>query len=139
VCAISRREQATLQWLQNGSHLVEDYMNSTRREASGTIRTKETEYLKDRINKLETKKKNIRDFTEAYMYFRRLTYFESTCRKMTVLTNFHRILNRWKNLFFQILNVHGMFNFSIKQTESNTGDQVFMSLLLMRLRFQLNR
>jgi hypothetical protein len=64
---VIRRKQAKLQWLKNPSQMNGDNMDRTRREASRTFRIKEREYLKDKINELETnsKNKNIGDFTEA--------------------------------------------------------------------------
>jgi hypothetical protein len=60
---IDRRKKAKLQWLQNPSQVNGDNMDNVRREASRIFRTKKREYLKKKINELETnsKNKNIRD------------------------------------------------------------------------------
>jgi hypothetical protein len=60
---VDRREQAKLQWLQDPSEANEDNLSDVRREASRHFRHKKMEYLKDKINELESnsKNKNIRD------------------------------------------------------------------------------
>jgi hypothetical protein len=58
-----QRKQAKLQWLQNPSQINGDDLQNSRRETSRTFRNKKREYLKDKINELETnnKNKNTRD------------------------------------------------------------------------------
>jgi hypothetical protein len=60
---IDQRKQAKLQWLQNQSHINGDNLQNLRRETSRTFRNKKREYLKGKINELESnnKNKNIRD------------------------------------------------------------------------------
>jgi hypothetical protein len=60
---IDRRKQAKLQWLQDTSQVNGDNMDNVRRDPSRTFRAKKREYLKNKINELETnsKNKNIRD------------------------------------------------------------------------------
>ena len=52
-----------MQWLQNPNQSNVDNLNSVRREASGHSRNKKKEYLKAKIDELETKSKikNIKD------------------------------------------------------------------------------
>jgi hypothetical protein len=59
--SVDRRKQAKLQWLQDPSVVNEDNLRNVRREAGRHFRNKE--YLKDKINELESnsKNKNIRD------------------------------------------------------------------------------
>jgi hypothetical protein len=70
-------------------------------------------YLKDKSNEHETssKNKNIRDlhrsmneFKKGYQHRTNLTKND----KGDLLTDFHSILNRQKNYFCQLLNVHGV-------------------------------
>jgi hypothetical protein len=70
---IDRRKQAKLQWLQNPSQEKGDNMNNVRREASRTFRTKKMEYLKNKINELETNSKNnnIRDLYRGINEFKK--------------------------------------------------------------------
>jgi hypothetical protein len=60
---VDQRKQAKLQWLQDPSEANEDNLSVVRREASTHFRNKKREYLKDKINELESnsKNKNIRD------------------------------------------------------------------------------
>jgi hypothetical protein len=58
---MDRREQAKLQWLQNPSQINGDNLQNLRHETSRTFRNKKREYLKDKINELQTNnKKDIR-------------------------------------------------------------------------------
>jgi hypothetical protein len=60
---VDRRKQAELQWLQKPSEVNEGNLSGVRREASRHFRNKKREYLKDKINELESnsKNKNIKD------------------------------------------------------------------------------
>jgi hypothetical protein len=55
---VDRRKQAKLQWLQDTSVVNEDNLSNVRREASRHSRNKKREYLKDKINELESNRKN---------------------------------------------------------------------------------
>jgi hypothetical protein len=55
---VDRRKQAKLQWLQNPSVVNEDNMSNIRWEDSRHFRNKKREYLKDKINELESNSKN---------------------------------------------------------------------------------
>jgi hypothetical protein len=104
------RKQAILQWLQDPSEGNEDNLINVRREASRHFRNKKREYLKYKINELESnsKNKNIRDL------YRGITEFKKGYQPTTNLLKDDRgylvadprqILNRWKNYFCQLLNV----------------------------------
>jgi hypothetical protein len=69
---IDRRKQTKLQWLQNPSQVNGD-MDNFRREASRTFRTRKREYLKNKVNELETnsKNKNIRDLCRGINEFKK--------------------------------------------------------------------
>jgi hypothetical protein len=54
---IGRRKQTKLQWLQKPSQVHRYNMDNVRLEASRTFR-KKSEYLKNKINELETNSKN---------------------------------------------------------------------------------
>jgi hypothetical protein len=60
---IDQQKQAKLRWLQNPRQLNRDNLKILRHETSRTFRNKKREYLKGKINELETnnKNKNIRD------------------------------------------------------------------------------
>jgi hypothetical protein len=55
---IDQRRQAKLQWLQNPSKISGDNLQNLTRETSRTFRNKKREYLKGKINELETNNKN---------------------------------------------------------------------------------
>jgi hypothetical protein len=55
---LGRREKAKFRSLQNPIQINGDNMNNIRREVSRTFRTIRREYLKNKINELETNSKN---------------------------------------------------------------------------------
>jgi hypothetical protein len=100
-------------------------MDNIRREASRNFRTKKRDYLKNKINELETnsKNKNIRDL------YRGINEFKTGYQPRTnivkeengyLLADSHSILNRWKNYFCQLLNAHGVND--VRQTEIHTAE-----------------
>jgi hypothetical protein len=81
------------------------------------------EYLKNKINELETNSnnKNIRDlgineFKNGYQPRTNMVKAENG----DLLADSHSILNRWKNYFCQLLNVHGVND--VRQTEIYAAD-----------------
>jgi hypothetical protein len=111
--------------LQDPSEANEDNLIDVRREASRHFRHKKREYLKDKINKLESnsKNKNIRDLYRGMNEFKK-GYQPRTNLVMDergeLLADPHKILNRWKNYFCELLNVHGAGG--IRQTEIHTAE-----------------
>jgi hypothetical protein len=82
-------------------------------EVSRYFRSKKREYLKEKINELasNSKDKNIRDlyreineFKWGYQPRNNLVKDENG----VLLADSHDILNRWKNYFSQLLNVHNV-------------------------------
>jgi hypothetical protein len=69
------RKQAKLLWLQNPSEANEDNPSDVRREANTDFREKEREYLKEKINELESysKNKNIRHLYRGISKFKKLS------------------------------------------------------------------
>jgi hypothetical protein len=102
-----------------------DNMDNVRREASRNFRTRKREYLKNKINELETnsKNKNIRDLykgiNELKKGYQPITNMVKE-ENGDLLAESHSILNRWKNYFCQLLNVHGVND--IRQTEIHTAE-----------------
>jgi hypothetical protein len=91
----------------------EDDLNIVQQEACRHMRNKKKEYLKDTINELATNSKNkyIRDlyrgtngFNRGYKFINNLMKEE----KAALLADSHNILNRWKNYFFQLFNMHSI-------------------------------
>jgi hypothetical protein len=120
---VERRKQAKLRWLHGQSEANEDNLSDVRREASRHFRNKKREYLKDKFNELESnsKNKNIRDQYRG-MNLRRFTNLELTNlvkdERGDLLADPHKILNRWKNYFCELSNVHGAGG--VRQTEIHT-------------------
>jgi hypothetical protein len=68
---VDQRKQTKLQWLQNPSEINVNNLNNIRCEASRYFRNKKREYLKDRINELATKSKNMKDLYREINEFKR--------------------------------------------------------------------
>jgi hypothetical protein len=90
----------------------EDNVSDVRRESSRYFGKKKREYLKDKINELESnsKNKNIRALCRAMNEFKKGYQSRTNLvkdEKGDLLVDPHRILNRWKNYFCQLLNIHG--------------------------------
>jgi hypothetical protein len=111
--------------LQNLSEANEDNLSDVRRKANRYFRNKKREYRKDKINQLESnsKNKNIRDLYRDINEFKK-GYQPRTNLVMDksgdLLADPHKRLNRWKNYFCQLLNVHGAGG--VWQTEMHTAE-----------------
>jgi hypothetical protein len=110
---LDHRKQAKLHWLQDPSAINGDNLNNGRRETSRHFTNKKREYLKDKINELatNTKNKNIRDLYRGINEFKRGYQPRNNLVKDEngdLLADSHNILNRWKNYFSQLLNVHNV-------------------------------
>jgi hypothetical protein len=102
-----------------------DNMDNVRCEASTTFRTKKREYPKNKINELETnsKNKNITDLNRGINEFKKCYQPRTNMVKVEngdLLADSHSILNRWKNYFCQLLNVHRVND--VRQTEIHTAE-----------------
>jgi hypothetical protein len=100
-----------LQRLQDPSEINRDNLNNGKREASRYFRNKKREYLKDKINELaiNSKNKNIRYLCRGINEFKRGYQPRNNLVKDEngdLLADSHNALNRWKNYFYQLLNVH---------------------------------
>jgi hypothetical protein len=100
-------------------------MDNVRREAIRTFRTNKREYPKNNINELETncKNKNIRDLYRGINEFKKCYKPRTDMVKEEngdLLADSRSILNRWKNYFCQLLNVHGVDD--VRQTEIHTAE-----------------
>jgi hypothetical protein len=120
---LDQRKQAKLQWLQNRSQRNGDNLNNVRRETSRTLRNREREYLKEKINELETKSKNknIRDLYGGINGFKKgygpITNLVKD-KNGDLLADFYNNLNIWKNCFYHLLNIHCVAD--VRQREMHT-------------------
>jgi hypothetical protein len=99
-----------------------DNLNNARREASRHFRNKKTEYLKAKINELETNSKNIRelyrginDFKNGYQPRTNTAQDE----KGDLVADCHSNLTAWRNYVYQLLNIHG--DTDVRQIEIHTA------------------
>jgi hypothetical protein len=99
--------------LQNPNQIDGDNLQNLRWETSRTFRNKKREYLKGKINELETNNKNksIRDLYRGINelkkgYQPRINIIKD--ENSNLLADPQSVLNRWRNYFNQVLNVHGV-------------------------------
>jgi hypothetical protein len=116
--------KAKLQWLQDPSEINGDNLKNIMRENSRHFRNKWREYLKDRTDELATNNKNknvkdpyrgINDFKRDYQPRSNLVKFENG----DLLADSNNILNRWKNYFPKLLNIHRVND--VRQIEIHTA------------------
>jgi hypothetical protein len=122
---LDQRKQAKLQMLQDPSEINGNNLNNVRREASRYFRNKNRQYLKDKINELamNSNKKNIRNLYGGMNKFKRGYQPRNNLVKDEngdLLVDSHNILNRWKNCFSQLLNVHNVSD--ARQIEVHTAE-----------------
>jgi hypothetical protein len=122
---IDQWKQAKLQWSQNQNQIIGDNLQNLRRETSRTFRNKKREYLKDKINELETnnKNKNIRDLYRGINKFKkgyqpRINIIKD--ENDDLLADPQNVLNRWKNFFNHVLNVCGVHD--VRQMDIHTAE-----------------
>ena len=119
-----QRKHATMQWVQDPCQSNVDNLNRVRREASRHFRNKKKEYLKAKIEELETnsKIKNIRDLYRGNNDFKKGYQPRTNVvkdKKGDLVAVSHSILAKWRNYFSQ-LNVHGVND--VRHTEIHTAE-----------------
>jgi hypothetical protein len=99
--------------LQNRSKINGDDLKNLRRESRRRFRKKKREHVKGKINELETnnKNKNIRDLYRGINEFKkgyqpRINIIKD--ENGNLLADPQSVLNRWKNFFNHVINVHGV-------------------------------
>jgi hypothetical protein len=102
-------------------------MNNVVREGNRGFGAKKMEYQKDKNNELHSysKNRNIRDLYRGIKNFKkgyqpRINLINGD--NGDLLADSHSVLNRWKNYFCQLLNVHGVND--IMQTEIHTAESL---------------
>jgi hypothetical protein len=111
--------------LQNPSQINGDNLRHLRRETSRTFRKKKREYVKGKINELQTnsKKKHIRDLYRGINevekgYQPRINIIKN--ENGNLLKDPQSVLNRCKTFFNQVLNVRGVHD--VRQTDIQTAE-----------------
>jgi hypothetical protein len=105
----------------------QDNLSDVRREASRHFRNKKREYLKDKINELESNCKNknknttdlyrgINEFKKGYQPRNNLVKDD----RGDLLADPYKMLVRWKEYFCQLFNLHGVGG--VRQTEMHTAE-----------------
>jgi hypothetical protein len=104
---------------------MEIIFENLRRETSRTFRNKKREYLKGKINELETinKNKNIRDLYRGINGFKkgyqpRINIIKN--ENGNLLAGPQSVLNRWENFLNQELNIHGIHD--VRQMDIHTAE-----------------
>jgi hypothetical protein len=129
---LHQRKQAKLQWLQTSRQTNGDDLNNLRCECNRTLRNKMREYLREKINELQTgsKNKNIRDLYRGIIEIKE-GYQPRTNRVKDengdLLAYCSNIANRGKNYFFQLLDVYVIND--IRQTVMHTAEPLVPELL----------
>jgi hypothetical protein len=118
-------KQAKLQWLQNPNQINGDNPKNLRSETSRTFRKKKREYLKGKINELESynKNKNMRDLYIGINEFKkgyqpRINIIKD--ENGNLIADPQNVLNRLKNFFNQVLNVHRVHD--VRQMDIQTTE-----------------
>jgi hypothetical protein len=99
--------------LQNSSRINGDDLHNLRRETSRTFRNKKREYSKSKIKEFGTnnRKKSIRNLYRSINVFKkgyqpRINIIKD--ENGNLIADLQSVLNRWKNFFNQVLNMHGV-------------------------------
>jgi hypothetical protein len=138
---IDQQKIAKLQWLQNASQINANGLKNLRRETSRIFRNKKREYLKDKINELETNnKKNIRDLYRGINEFRKGYQTRINIIKDengNLLADPQSVLNRCKNFFNQLLNVHGFYY--VRQMDIHTAEPLVPEPSLVEVKIAIGK
>jgi len=124
---LDQRKQAKKQWAHDPSQSNVDNLNNVRHDASRLFREKKKEYLKAKIEELETnsKIKNIRDLYRGINNFKKGYQPTTSIVKddnVDLVADSHSILATWRNYFSQLLNVQGVNE--VRYTEIHTAEPV---------------
>jgi hypothetical protein len=128
--------------LQNPNQTNGDKLQNLRRETSRTFRNIKREYLKGKVNELETnnKNKNIRDLYRGINDFKkryqpRINIIKDENGKL--LADPQNVLNRWKNLFNQVLNVYGVHD--VRQMDIHTAEPLVPESSLVEVEIAIGK
>ena len=110
---LDQRKRVKIKWIQDPSQSNVDNLNKVRREVSRHFRNKKKEYLRAKIEELETSNKiqYIRDLYKGISHFKK--GYQPRCNivkdeKGDLVADSHGIVARWRNYFSQLFNMHGV-------------------------------
>jgi hypothetical protein len=128
--------------LQNPNQINGNSLKNLRSEASRTFRNKKRIYLKGKINELETnnKNKNIRDLYRGINEFMkgyqpRINIIKD--ENGNLIADPPNVLNRWKNFFNQVLNVHGVHD--VRQMDIHTAEPLVPEPNLVEVKIAIRK
>jgi hypothetical protein len=114
-----------MQWIQDPSQSKADNPNSVSHEVSRHFRNKKKAYLRAKIEERETNSKipNIRELYRGINDFKK--GYQPRCNIVKIgkgdfVTDSHSIVDRWRNYFSQLFNVHGVKD--VGQAEIHTAE-----------------
>jgi len=114
-----------MQWVQDPSQSNAGNLNNVRCTASRHFRNKRNAYLRANIEELETNSKiqNVRDLYSGINDFKK--GYQPRCNivqdeKGDLVADSHNIVDRWRNYFSQLFNVHGVKD--VVQAEIHTEE-----------------
>jgi hypothetical protein len=128
--------------MQNPNQINRDNLQSVRRETSRIFRNKKKEYLKGKINELDTnnKNKNIRDLYTGINEFKKRYQPRINIKRNengNLIADPQNILNRWKNFFKQVLNVHGVHH--VRQMDVHTAEPLVPEPSLVEVQIAIGK
>jgi len=133
---LDQRKQAKMQLIQHPNRSNVDNLNNVRRNDSRHFRNKKKAYLKAKIEELETNSKvnNVRDLYRDNNDFKK-GYQPRTIivkdEKGELFADRHSIMARWRNYFYQLLNVHE--DNDVRQVEIHTVEPLVPSQVPLSL------
>jgi len=122
---LDQRKRAKMQRIQDPSQSNVDNLNNVRREVSRHFRNKRKAYPRVKIEEIETNIKiqnfrglyrGISDFKKGYQPRCNIVKYE----KGDLVADSQSIVARWRNYFYQLLNVHGVKD--VGQAEIHTAE-----------------
>jgi hypothetical protein len=116
-----------MRWSQDPNQSIVDDLNNVRPEAGRHFSNKKKEYLKAKVDELDTNSKimtcrGISDFKKGDQPRTDIVKDE----KGVLVTDCHSILARWRDHFLQLFNVRGVNE--VRQTEIHTEEPIVLEL-----------
>jgi hypothetical protein len=128
--------------LKNPNQTIGDNLQNLRCKTRITFRNKKREYLKGKINELETnnKNKNIRHLYKGINEFKKGYQSRINIIKNendNLLADPQSVLIRWKHFFNQMLNVHGVHD--VRQKDIHTAEPLVPEPSLVKVEIAIGK